>query len=157
MLYEQMFNFKKFSEKLYTAGMPTKEQLEDIKKYVQLVINLAPHDSHDALLDEEHIVKSLGMDYVNIPVDWNSPTRDNLTKFMDLMDNIDDKKILVHCQANFRASSFVTMYRILRKGWDETEALNLMREIWDEQTYPIWDEFISETIEEFKKEEKNSK
>lgn len=153
-MFEEMFHFKKFSDNLFTAGMPTKDQINDAKKYVQLIINLAPHNSHDALPNEEAIVRSLGIEYINIPVDWNSPTEQNLKTFMDLMDTLEEKKILVHCEANFRASSFVTMYRILRKGWNETEAIKMMHEIWNEQAYPIWDEFIAETLDNFKKERK---
>lgn len=149
-MYTQMKNFKQFSDNLFSAGMPTQAQLEDIQKQgVQLVINLAPHDSRDALPNEEKIVTSLGMQYINIPVDWNSPTKINLTNFMDFMDEFENKRILVHCQANFRASSFICMYKILRKNWNSDEALKVMREIWNDDAYPIWHEFIEEIVKEF--------
>ena len=118
-MFTDAFNFKQFSENIFTSGMPSKEQLEDSKNFgVQTVINLAPHTVHDAIPDEENIVNSLGLEYINIPVDWNTPTESNLTKFMDIMDNKTNDIVYVHCQANFRASSFVTLYRILRKGWN---------------------------------------
>lgn len=146
-MFRQIFNFKEISNQLYTAGMPSQHQLEDaIHHGVQVVINLAPHTVHDALPDEEQIVRSLNVEYINIPVDWNTPTRENLDKFMDIMDSFTDKIILVHCEANFRASSFVTMYRILRLGWDPVEAMKIMHEVWDEEVYPFWKEFIEETI-----------
>jgi len=151
-MFEKMFNFKKFSEKLYSAGMPTKEQLEEAISYnINIVINLAPHTAQNALANEEHIVKNLNIDYVNIPVDWNSPTKDNLITFMDIMDNNQDKTILVHCQANFRASSFISMYRIIRHGWEREQAIKVMHEIWNDEVYPIWNEFIEEILNDFGK------
>lgn len=151
LMLEQAFNFKKFSEKLFTSGMPSKEQLKDIVNFnIQIVINLAPHTVRDAVKDEENIVKSLNIEYINIPVDWNSPTKENLVKFMDLMDKNIDKTVYVHCQANFRASSFVTIYRILRQHWNQEEALKTMYEIWSVNAYPIWQEFIAEFVDKEK-------
>lgn len=151
-MFQEIFNFKKFSDNLFTGGMPTKEQLKDAASYVQYVINLAPHTVSHALPGEEDLVKSLGLKYFNIPVDWNTPTEENLNTFMDLMDNLENTKVLVHCEANFRASSFVTMYKILRKGLSHTEGLKIIHEIWDEHAFPIWDEFIAETLKNIKKD-----
>lgn len=146
-MFQDIKNFKKLSDSLYTAGMPSKDQLENaIHQGVQVVINLAPHTVEDALTNEETIIKNLHASYINIPVDWSTPTQENLVKFMNLMDALSEKIVLVHCQANFRASSFVTMYRILRKGWNPDEAMQIMHEVWDEEVYPVWKEFIEETI-----------
>ena len=147
-MFRQIYNFKQLSDTLFTSGMPTKDQLEDAIHFgIQVIINLAPPTVQDALPGEEALVKALSIEYINIPVDWSRPTEENLVKFMDIMDTFQDKTIFVHCEANFRASSFVTMYRILRKGWDPNLAMNVMHEIWDEEVYPIWKEFIEEIIE----------
>ena len=147
-MFSQTYNFKQFSDKIYTSGMPTKEQLLDSFNFgVQVVINLAPHTGPNVLSDEKTIVDSLQMEYVNIPVDWNSPTHNELIAFMDLMDNKDGSVIYVHCKANFRASAFVTLYRILRQNCNIQNALQTMSEIWDINAYPIWKEFITEYIE----------
>lgn len=147
-MFSNIYNFKKFSDTLYTAGMPTAEQLKDAVNYgVKTVINLAPHTVSDALPDEEKIVKTSGMEYINIPVVWDVPTEENLIKFMNIMDSLTNKTVFVHCQANFRASSFVTMYRVLRKGWKSNEALDAMHEVWNDADFPIWKEFIEEILE----------
>ena len=86
------------------------------------------------------------MQYLNIPVIWNTPTRDGLDRFMDVMDENPDKKILVHCQANFRATAFVALYRILRQGWNAEQAMEGMHQIWDAEDYPIWKMFIEENL-----------
>ena len=146
-MLKHMYNFLTLSEDLFTGGMPTVDQLQDAARQgVQVVINLAPHDVIDALRDEEKLVTSLGMRYINIPVLWNTPTRDGLDRFMDVMDENRDKKILVHCQANFRATAFMALYRILRLGWNPEDAMKGMDMIWDVEDYPIWKMFILENL-----------
>ena len=146
-MFEDIFNFLPLSEKLFTSGMPKAEQLEDAaQRGVNLIINLAPHEVMDALPGESELVASLGMQYVNIPVIWNTPTKDGLERFMDVMDENKDKTILVHCQANFRATAFVALYRILRKGWNAEDAMEGMHKIWDTEDYPIWKMFIEENL-----------
>ncbi|HSL27676.1 MAG TPA: protein tyrosine phosphatase family protein [Anaerolineales bacterium] len=146
-MLKNMYNFLTLSEDLFTGGMPTVDQLEDAaQKGVQVVINLAPHDVIDALPNEEQLVTSLGMQYINIPVLWNTPTRDGLDRFMDVMDENKEKKILVHCQANFRATAFMALYRILRLGWNPEDATKGMDMIWDVEDYPVWKMFILENL-----------
>lgn len=146
-MLEEIRNFLPLSERLFTAGMPNAEQMTDAAdKGVELIINLAPHTVLDALPDEANLVHSLGMQYLNIPVIWTTPTKEGLDRFMDAMDTNQDKKILVHCQANFRATAFVAMYRILRLGWTPEDAMAGMHQIWDEEEYPIWKMFIEDTL-----------
>ena len=142
-----IYNYKFFHEKLSSSGMPTTEQMDSVAKAgVQLVINLAPHDVRNAIPNETDLVESLGMQYLNIPVNWSTPTKDGLNIFMDAMDANQDKKIHVHCEANFRASAFIAMYRVLRLDWKKDEALEVMHTIWDEDAYPVWKMFITDAI-----------
>jgi protein tyrosine phosphatase (PTP) superfamily phosphohydrolase (DUF442 family) len=146
-MFQEIYNFLPLSDSLFTAGMPTAGQLTDAAQQgVQIVINLAPHSVRDALPGEAELVDSLGMQYINIPVIWNTPTRDGLNRFMDVMDENKDKKTLVHCQANFRATAFVAMYRILQLGWKPEDAMAGMHQIWDAEDYPIWKMFIEDTL-----------
>ena len=139
----ELYNYKFFHEKLSSSGMPTAEQMKTIAEAgVQLVINLAPHDVQHAIPNEPELVESLGMQYINIPVNWGTPTKDGLNIFMDAIDANQDKKIHVHCEANFRASAFIAMYRILRLNWKSEDALEVMHTIWDEDAYPVWKLFI---------------
>lgn len=151
-MFQDIYNFHKFTDILYSGGMPTEAQLEDAANYVHYVINLAPHTVGNALQNEESIVKRLGMNYINIPVVWDTPTEEKLGEFMDIMDKLQHETVLVHCQANFRASSFISMYHILRKGKDIDKSVKVMREIWDDEVYPIWHEFILDVIADFRKQ-----
>ena len=144
---KEIYNYLLYDDKLSSSGMPTAEQMKTVAEAgVDLVINLAPHDVPNAIPDEPELVASLSMDYINIPVNWNTPTRDSLNLFMDAMDRNRGKSILVHCEANFRASAFITMYRILRLDWNPEEAFEVMHTIWDEDAFPVWKMFIEDAI-----------
>jgi protein tyrosine phosphatase (PTP) superfamily phosphohydrolase (DUF442 family) len=146
-MLEDIYNFLALTERLLSSGMPTAGQMADVSKSgVDLVINLALPTSEKALPNEADLVTSLGMKYIGIPVEWKKPTRQNLDDFMNAMDaNKDDKK-LVHCQANYRATGFITLYRVLRLGWNEEDAFKDLRRIWNPDDYPVWKKFIEEDL-----------
>ena len=145
---KDIYNYLFYDEKLSSSGMPTSDQLRSIAQAgVQLVINLAPHDVPNATPNEEKVFASLGVQYANVPVNWSTPDNEGLDKFMKLMDANKDKKIHVHCEANFRASGFITLYRILRLGWQREEAFEVMHTIWDEDAYPVWEMFIEAALD----------
>jgi protein tyrosine phosphatase (PTP) superfamily phosphohydrolase (DUF442 family) len=146
-MFQDIYNFLALSDTLFTGGMPKADQLTDAaQRDVQIVINLAPDTVPDALPNEEQLVNSLGMQYIHIPVIWTTPTKDGLDRFMAVMDENKDKKIFVHCQANFRATAFVALYRILRQSWKPEDAIEDMHKIWDAEDYPIWKMFIEENL-----------
>lgn len=142
-----IYNYLYYDENLSSSGMPTPDQIKEVAGAgVQVVINLAPHDVPQALPNEKSLVKSAGMEYIHIPVNWGTPTRDGLNIFMDEMDANRGRKIHVHCEANFRASAFIAIYRILRLGWKADDAFEMMHKVWDEDAYPIWKMFIEDAI-----------
>jgi protein tyrosine phosphatase (PTP) superfamily phosphohydrolase (DUF442 family) len=144
---KDIYNYLDYHEKLSSSGMPTAEQMQKVADAgVELVINLAPHDVPNAIPNEGELVESLGMEYINIPVNWSTPTKDGLNVFMDAMDANKDKKIHVHCEANFRASAFITMYRILRLDWEPEKAFAVMHTVWDEDAYPVWRMFLEDAL-----------
>jgi hypothetical protein len=65
---------------------------------------------------------------------------------MDTMEQHRQDKLFVHCQANYRVTGFVALYRILRLGWDRDEALADVRRAWNPQDYPVWHKFIEENL-----------
>ena len=146
-MLEDIYNFLPLTETLLSSGMPTADQMAEVSKSgVELVINLAMPTSERALPNEAVLVTSLGMKYIGIPVEWEKPTRQNLEDFMSAMDANKENKKLVHCQANYRATGFITLYRILRLGWDPKEAFKDLRRIWNLEDYPIWKKFMEENL-----------
>jgi protein tyrosine phosphatase (PTP) superfamily phosphohydrolase (DUF442 family) len=144
---KHIYNFLQLNESLSSSGMPTAEQMQEVADAgVTVVINLALKTSQNALADEADIVGSLGMKYVHIPVQWDHPTQQNLADFFTAMDAHKDQKVHVHCQANYRATAFITLYRVLREGWKQEDAIPIMEKIWNPEDFPVWQKFIEESL-----------
>jgi protein tyrosine phosphatase (PTP) superfamily phosphohydrolase (DUF442 family) len=91
-------------------------------------------------------VHSLGMDYLHIPVIWESPQAEELTQFMDAMDARQGQKIFVHCAMNYRASAFLALWRVLRQGWPPEKAFAVQQTIWQIEEYPVWAAFVESAL-----------
>jgi protein tyrosine phosphatase (PTP) superfamily phosphohydrolase (DUF442 family) len=62
-------------DRITTSGQPTENQLADIRALgIRHVVNLALHTHEKALRDEAASVSRLGMEYIQIPVDFQHPT-----------------------------------------------------------------------------------
>ena len=83
----------------------------------------------------------LGLAYHHIPVDFNAPQHDDLMRFLDVMDASKDKRVFVHCAANYRVSSFVALYGEARLGWSPAEGDAHIRRIWEPNE--TWMRFIA--------------
>ena len=144
---KDIYNYQFLSDSLSSSGMPTAEQMQEIaNENVRVVINLALVTSEGALPDEGKLVQSLGMKYVHIPVEWNNPTEGNLDDFFQAMDEHKDEKVHVHCQANYRASAFIMLYRVVRLGWEKIDAIPVMEKMWNPEDFPVWQKFIDEQL-----------
>ncbi len=145
---KDIYHYQSLTENLSSSGMPATEQMKEIADAgVKVVINLAPHDVPNALPNEGELANTLGLEYINIPVLWGAPELDALIQFMDTMDSHAGKNILVHCEANYRASAFVMLYRVLRLGWNKEDAIPVMEKMWNPEDFPVWEKFIDEHLE----------
>jgi protein tyrosine phosphatase (PTP) superfamily phosphohydrolase (DUF442 family) len=146
-MLEKIYNYLQLSDTLHSGGMPTPEQVLSLAEDgIKVVVNLATPKSEDWMPDEQERVEAQNIAYYGIPVDWDNPTMDDLSKFMVVMDKHKHEKILVHCQANYRATVFIALYRYNFLGWAEENAFKDLREIWDPADYPIWKKFIEESL-----------
>ena len=144
---KDIYHYQFLSDTLSSSGMPTAEQMKGVAEAgVQVVINLAPHDVPNAIPNERELVNSLGMEYVNIPVTWRAPEAEALRQFLDTMETHAGKSILVHCEANYRASAFVLMYRVLRLEWKREDAIPVMEKMWNPEDFPVWEKFIEDNL-----------
>jgi protein tyrosine phosphatase (PTP) superfamily phosphohydrolase (DUF442 family) len=142
---KDIYNYQFLNDKLSSSGMPTAEQVQALaNENVDVIINLALVTSQGALPDEDKLVQSLGMKYVHIPVEWNNPTRKNLLEFFQTMDEHRGENVHVHCQANYRASAFIMLYRVLRLGWNKADAIPVMEKMWNPEDFPVWQKFIDD-------------
>jgi protein tyrosine phosphatase (PTP) superfamily phosphohydrolase (DUF442 family) len=144
----EIYNFLPMSDTVLTSGQPTEEQFKLIAAAgVKAIINLAPSTSPNAIPNEPEIARSLGMQHFHIPVLWADPSEDVLNKFMDTMDSLQGQKVLVHCAANMRVSTFLALYRILRLGWDEQKAFREVYKLWNPFEEAQWKKFIEKVTQ----------
>lgn len=142
MSTETIFNYRKVNDQFITGGQPDEAQLKAAAaEGYQVVINLAPTNRH-SLPGEGELVRSLGMIYHYIPVDWNNPQASDFAEFERVMQNLSNEKTLIHCAANFRVTAFYSLYALKHLGWNEAQAETFRASIWEGSDYPVWEEFI---------------
>ena len=136
-------NYRVINDALCTSGQPSVAQLGSVAEAgFTTVINLALHDDpRYSLPDEPGTVQSLGLTYVHIPVQFAAPTEAELLAFFAAMDAHRDEKIWVHCAANMRVSAFLGLYRVIKQGWENEPAFELMHSLW--QPNEVWSSFIA--------------
>ena len=141
---QEIRNYYCLSTLIATAGQPTESQLAAVARAgYQVVINLGLTGEQYSLPDEQGLVQSLGITYIHIPVIWERPTRADLEQFIQAMDAHEGQKVFVHCAANYRVSAFMALYRIIRLGWPQPEALERVRAM----DFPKqWRQFIDEMM-----------
>ena len=154
----ELFNYYEYSSDLASSGQPTREQLPAIAEAgISAVINLAPLTSPGAFAEEGTRFEELGIDYIHIPVNWEKPPLNDLKSFLAAMDQFNDKRILVHCMANARASLFIYLWQSLEAGDYNEEAHKTMVTIWDNNegyeldNFEQWLAYIEDAKIEFSK------
>lgn len=148
MPIEDIKNFVSVSPQLSTAGQPSEQQVEELARAgFDVVVNLGLLDPRYCLSDEAGLVRALGMAYHHVPVDFKAPQFEDLRKFFDVMDSSRDKKVFVHCAANFRVSSFVALYGQARLGWSVDQANAHIKRLWD--LNDTWKEFVEASRRNF--------
>jgi len=124
-------NYIEYSPTFASAGQPTREQLDAVKAAgFERVVYIAFTNGRNAIPDEDAVVKELGMDYIHVPVIWDAPTKSDFYAFAGAMQREPGRKTLLHCAANFRASAFSFLYRVLYEDVPVSEAKADMNSIW---------------------------
>jgi uncharacterized protein (TIGR01244 family) len=143
MSTSDIYNYLKVNDQLITGGQPTEEQLKAAAgEGFTTVINLAPVDSRPTLADEAGVVKSLGLVYHHIPVDWDAPKDSDFAAFEQAMQSAANDKTLAHCAANFRVTAFYSLYALKHLGWSAAQAAEFRAAIWQGSDLPVWTSFI---------------
>lgn len=111
MTLETILNYIKINDYISTSGQPKEEEFKIIlEKEFDVVINLAPYNSSNALENEDRVVTNLGLLYFHLPVDFENPSIEHLRIFLNLLSSLDGKKIFIHCAKNYRVSAFMYVY-----------------------------------------------
>ena len=137
-----MMNFVRVDDQLATGGHFVGDGIAQMQaEGVEVVIDLRdePPEGH------RERVEAVGLTYINIPVLWRSPEHSDFEAFRVAMAEHADEHVLVQCQANYRASAFTYLYRVLYGGVEEAEARAAMNEIWEPEG--DWQAYIEGILE----------
>ena len=130
-----------YSPSLTTSGQPTEAELAQMASAgYDRVIFLAFTNHPKAVAHEDDIARGLGLQFIHIPVEWDSPSPADFAAFAAVMQSHGSSRTLVHCEVNFRASVFGFLYQVLHEGADLDEALSQMQSIWVPND--TWEAFI---------------
>ena len=92
-------------------------------------------------------LKGLGIEWINVPVDWKDPRLEDFERFVEVMQQHRDERVLVQCQANYRASAMTYLYRVLIEDVPEELAREDLNAIWEPEG--DWREFMDAVIEKW--------
>jgi uncharacterized protein (TIGR01244 family) len=136
------------TERLETSGQPSEESLRSLaERGIALVINLAPPTSRGAIATEAALVTSQGATYVNIPVEWQNPTDGDFELFSGIMQSAGERHVLVHCQANMRASAFTFLYRVVHEHVPPAQAFEAVSKVWIPRDQ--WAQFVGHVLQRY--------
>ena len=142
---DEITNFRQYSSSFASSGQPTREQFQTIADNgFERVVYIAFTNNQNALSDADQLIKSLGMQYMHVPVDFNNPLPDDFYAFADSMQRNTGKKTLLHCQVNARATAFSFLYRVIYEDVPVAEAKADMNTVW--QPNAVWRDFIFEVL-----------
>jgi len=129
---EDIPNYIEYSPDFASAGQPSEAELALARDAgFERVVYIAFSTDRNALEGEDRNVRDLGMDYVQIPVVWDAPTRQDYESFAAVMAQGPATKTLLHCQVNMRASAFAFLYRVVEQGVPVAAAKADMNRIWE--------------------------
>ena len=128
----QIKNFQFVHERLFSSGQPTAEELKQIKEYgIGTVINLAESDAEHALPHEDKICLDVGLNYIQLPISWETPSSDQCLLLLDLVNHLlESQMVWVHCSNNNHVSSLMYLYRQYFMDVDIATAQDLLHDIW---------------------------
>lgn len=139
-----ILNWRRINPRITTSGQPTEAQLAELKSCgVTHIVNLGIHHSgKGALKDEARSVADLGMEYIYIPVDFETPTDADYEAFKSALAAHPNTQIHVHCIYNARVSAFFYRYACDGFGMSVPDAFQNMESIW--RPGSDWADFIGQ-------------
>ena len=145
MNIETSYNFRKIHDGLTTSGVVSRDCLKTLASQgYEVLVNLMPDESEYAVSDERTIVKSQNIEYIYIPVDFRQPKHSDFVKFSAALDRVldEDKKVHIHCAANYRVSAFYALYAVSHDVWSIDKAWAFIHDVWQPADHSGWSEFI---------------
>jgi uncharacterized protein (TIGR01244 family) len=139
-------NFLRVNKEFCTGGQPSLAHLEKLKADgVKTIINLRQPTEY-AAAEEEAKAKTLGFRYFNIPVSPTDPKDEQVTEFLKITDDPENRPAFIHCRSAARVATFWMIRRVLRDGWKIEDAEKEAEKV-GLGDHPVLSEFARKYIE----------
>jgi protein tyrosine phosphatase (PTP) superfamily phosphohydrolase (DUF442 family) len=96
----------------------------------QAVVYLAPSDVPNAVHAEAELLSAQGIEFIQIPIPFGAPDDSHVRALFAALNRLRDRKTLVHCEINMRASTMVFLYRAIELGEDPATAYQAVAQVW---------------------------
>jgi len=124
-------NFTLLSPTLATSGQPTAEALATLGAHgFQAVVYLAPSTVANAVKEEPELLAPQGIEFVHVPVPFGAPDESHLDALSAALSRLRERKVLVHCEINMRASTLVFLYRVIHLKESPSLAYEAVARVW---------------------------
>ena len=120
-------NAGKISEVLLRGAQPSAQGLAELKKLgVTTIVDL--RGNRGPVARERALAESLGMRFVDIPVNgWSPPANAQVAEFLKLIQQGGTQKFFVHCYyGSDRTGVMVAAYRMAQQNWTADQAVEEM-------------------------------
>lgn len=130
-------NFHKVHPFLYRGGEPTNKGVDKLKEMgVKTIIDLRAPTK--LAKQEGKYCKSLGLNYINLPMSAEAPTKKQVATLLSTLDAAKEKDepVFVHCQhGSDRTGCMVGIWRVKRDNWSFDKTYKEMRKYWFGKKY----------------------
>ena len=139
-----VMNYHRVDERLLTGGHLVGDGLKTLQaEGVSVVVDLRD----EAPLSEKQKYAEYGIEWINVPVAWKKPRPEDFTRFSEVMSEQDGEHVFVQCAANYRASAFTYICRVVVGGVDDQTALANLHAIWNpKQDNRKWNQYIEDIL-----------
>jgi len=123
-----LHNFQMVSKGLYRGAEPSAEGFRQLARVgIHTVLDLRAEGGRATL--EEHLVRSLGMQYMNVPLaGYQAPTPAQIAVALRILENPLLAPVFVHCRRGAdRTGTIMALYRIVHDHWTNQQALDEAR------------------------------
>ena len=124
-------NFIAIGPNLATSGQPTKEALARLGTHgFQAVIYLAPSTVPNAVKEEPELLAKQAIEFIQIPIPFGAPDESHFAALSAALIRLQERKVLVHCEINMRASTLVFLHRVIRLKETPATAYDAVAHVW---------------------------
>ncbi|MEO0378152.1 MAG: sulfur transferase domain-containing protein [Cyanobacteria bacterium P01_A01_bin.17] len=124
-----MVDIIELSKQIAIAGQPTFEQLQDLgSSQFQSVMNLRSPQEDGFLAEEQQLLETQGLSYLNTGVKPDALTETKITELLQELKEL-PKPALVHCGSALRAAFISLIYLVTQQGMPLETAQKKVQEL----------------------------